>query len=84
MHLLLVSIFKKVDENFKDSIGETLGPFILKNEKHFAAVLDEIEREKNVDDRPLWKILKEQGKCDVMSILEKEVRAAKNNFINFI
>uniref|UniRef100_A0A1A9WEQ4 Uncharacterized protein n=1 Tax=Glossina brevipalpis TaxID=37001 RepID=A0A1A9WEQ4_9MUSC len=61
-----------VDENFKDSIGETLGPFILKNEKHFAAVLDEIEREKNVDDRPLWKILKEHEKCDVMSILEKE------------
>lgn len=61
-----------VDENFKDSIGDTLGPFILKNEKHFSAVLEEIERETNIDDRPLWKILKEQGKCDVLSILEKE------------
>ncbi|XP_065364632.1 uncharacterized protein p-cup [Calliphora vicina] len=61
-----------VDENFKDTIGETLGPFILKNEKYFAAVLEKIEREKHIDPRPLWKILKDQEKCDVLSILEKE------------
>nr|XP_014100931.1 uncharacterized protein LOC106625624 [Bactrocera oleae] len=61
-----------VDENFKDSIGETLGPFILRNEKIFAKVLEQLEKEKYVDPRPLWKILREQGKCDVLSILEKE------------
>ncbi|TMW48458.1 hypothetical protein DOY81_006455 [Sarcophaga bullata] len=61
-----------VDENFNDSLGENLGPFILKNEKHFAAVLEKIERAKYIDTRPLWKILKEQQKCDVLSILEKE------------
>lgn len=62
-----------MDENFNDSLGENLSPFILKNEKHFAAVLEKIEREKYIDTRPLWKILKEQQKCDVLSILEKEV-----------
>ncbi|KAM7348280.1 presidents-cup [Cochliomyia hominivorax] len=61
-----------VDENFKDTLGDTLGPFILKNEKHFSAVLEKIERKKHIDPRPLWKILKEQKKCDVLSILEKE------------
>ncbi|XP_067639680.1 outer dynein arm-docking complex subunit 4-like [Eurosta solidaginis] len=61
-----------VNENFNDSIGETLGPFILRNEKIFAKVLEQLEREKFVDPRPLWKVLREQGKCDVLSILEKE------------
>ncbi|XP_053947690.1 uncharacterized protein LOC128856416 [Anastrepha ludens] len=61
-----------VNENFNDSIGETLGPFILRNEKIFEKVLHYLERRKYVDPRPLWKILREQGKCDVLSILEKE------------
>lgn len=45
----------------------------MKNEKHFAAVLDKIQRDNFVDVRPLWKVLKEQEKCDVLSVLEKEV-----------
>ncbi|XP_075154893.1 presidents-cup [Haematobia irritans] len=61
-----------VDENFKDSLGDPLGPFILKNGKHFPAVVEDLERSQHVDTRPLWKILKEQEKCDVLSILEKE------------
>ncbi|XP_054730577.1 uncharacterized protein LOC129239244 [Anastrepha obliqua] len=61
-----------VNENFNDSIGETLGPFIMRNEKIFEKVLHYLERRKYVDPRPLWKILREQGKCDVLSMLEKE------------
>lgn len=74
-----------MDENFTDSLGETLGPFILKNETHFAAVLEKIERAKYIDARPLWKILKEQQKCDVLSILEKEVNHTFDNtqFVNY-
>uniref|UniRef100_W8AVF9 Uncharacterized protein n=1 Tax=Ceratitis capitata TaxID=7213 RepID=W8AVF9_CERCA len=61
-----------VDENFNDTVGDTLSPFILRNEKIFADVLAYLERENFVDPRPLWKILNEQNKCDVLSILEKE------------
>uniref|UniRef100_A0A034VLM3 Uncharacterized protein n=1 Tax=Bactrocera dorsalis TaxID=27457 RepID=A0A034VLM3_BACDO len=61
-----------IDENFNDTVGDTLSPFILRNEKIFADVLAFLEREKYVDPRPLWKVLNELGKCDVLSILEKE------------
>lgn len=67
----------QVDENFKDTLGDTLGPFIIKNGKHFDDVLEAFKRSQHVDTRPLWKRLKEDDKCDVLSILEKEVSSAK-------
>ncbi|XP_061397899.1 uncharacterized protein LOC133333604 [Musca vetustissima] len=61
-----------VDENFKDNLGDTLGPFIIKNGKYFDEVLEAYKRSQHVDTRPLWKRMKEDEKCDVLSILEKE------------
>lgn len=62
-----------MEENLKDSLGDTLGPFILKHEKQFPSVMEHVAKVQNIDERPLWKILKEADKCDVLSILEKEV-----------
>ncbi|XP_055905145.1 uncharacterized protein LOC129940732 isoform X1 [Eupeodes corollae] len=61
-----------LDDNFNDTLGDTLGPHILQNEKYFHKALEKIIRERNIDKRPLWKVLKKQGHCDVLSILEKE------------
>uniref|UniRef100_A0A1I8P5K3 Uncharacterized protein n=1 Tax=Stomoxys calcitrans TaxID=35570 RepID=A0A1I8P5K3_STOCA len=61
-----------VEENLKDSLGDPLGSFILKSGNHFAAVAEDFETNQHIDARPLWKILKEQDGCDIISILEKE------------
>ncbi|XP_030375536.1 uncharacterized protein LOC115624829 [Scaptodrosophila lebanonensis] len=59
-------------ETLLDTLGVCLGPFLAKYEKMFAEVMENVRAKSLVDNRPLWKILKEQGKCDVMSIPEME------------
>ncbi|XP_064544843.1 uncharacterized protein LOC135432893 [Drosophila montana] len=59
-----------VDENIKDACGDGLSPFILENEKLMSHVKELLNEKAKVDKRPLWKILKEQGKCDILSIPE--------------
>ncbi|KAL7745040.1 hypothetical protein ACLKA6_008108 [Drosophila palustris] len=61
-----------VDENIKDACGNGLSPFILENEKLFNQMSEVLNIERNVDKCPLWQILKEQEKCDVLSIPEIE------------
>ncbi|XP_034476753.1 uncharacterized protein LOC117783454 [Drosophila innubila] len=67
-------IFQKrlmlIDDAIKDSTGKAMSLFLLKNQKLVEHV-NEINRAKAViDERPLWKKLKEQEKCDILSILE--------------
>ncbi|KAH8300082.1 hypothetical protein KR044_009674 [Drosophila immigrans] len=59
-----------IDENIRDCCGDGLTPFILRNQKLFERVQELENNKKKVEDRPLWKILKEEGKCDVLSIPE--------------
>ncbi|XP_030379186.1 uncharacterized protein LOC115627604 [Scaptodrosophila lebanonensis] len=66
--------FKKrlaiVNENFRDNLGPALGPFFLKSV--FGNNTYNLPKSKIVDDRPHWKILKEEGECDVQSVVDKE------------
>ncbi|XP_030571073.1 uncharacterized protein LOC115770100 isoform X1 [Drosophila novamexicana] len=59
-----------VDENIKDACGDGLSPFILDNENVMSLVKELLNEKARVDNRPLWKKLKEQGKCDILSIPE--------------
>ncbi|KAH8371793.1 hypothetical protein KR093_008843, partial [Drosophila rubida] len=59
-----------IDENIRDCCGDGLTPFLLKNHKIIEHV-KKLEADKmKVDDRQLWKILSESGKCDVLSVPE--------------
>ncbi|XP_017123140.1 uncharacterized protein LOC108143331 [Drosophila elegans] len=59
-----------VDGVIKDVTGEAMSAFFTKNLKTVNIVHDLIKEKERVDSRPLWKVLKEQGKCDVQSIPE--------------
>ncbi|XP_017001873.2 outer dynein arm-docking complex subunit 4 [Drosophila takahashii] len=60
-----------VDGNIEDACGPSMTQFISENEKLIIHLTELIKKHKE-DDRPLWKILKEQEKCDVLSIPEIE------------
>lgn len=62
-----------MDETLKEICGNALNSFELEYEKVFKHVKELQNAEKQVDDRPLWKKLREQDKCDVLSIPEIEV-----------
>ncbi|XP_068142320.1 outer dynein arm-docking complex subunit 4 isoform X1 [Drosophila tropicalis] len=61
-----------VDETIKESCGDALTPFFSENDKLIFHVKQLLNAQNEKDDRVLWKILKEQGKCDVISIPEIE------------
>ncbi|KAH8239045.1 hypothetical protein KR032_000244 [Drosophila birchii] len=62
-----------VDANIADACDQSMTHFISENEK-LIVQLAEARNNFKIDERPLWKILKEQGECDVLSIPEiKEV-----------
>ncbi|KAH8279302.1 uncharacterized protein [Drosophila bipectinata] len=61
-----------VDEVIKDVTGEAMTNFFSKNTKTVNIVNDLMKEKQKIDTRPLWKVLKEQGKCDVQSIPEIE------------
>ncbi|XP_052844028.1 uncharacterized protein LOC128257190 isoform X1 [Drosophila gunungcola] len=60
-----------VDENIEDACGPSMTNFIHENEKLIVHLKEVLNKYKD-DTRPLWKILKEQEKCDVQSIPEIE------------
>ncbi|XP_043649000.1 uncharacterized protein LOC122617276 isoform X2 [Drosophila teissieri] len=60
-----------VDENIEDACGPSMTQYISDNEK-LIVHLAEVRNKYKPDTRPLWKILKEQEKCDVLSIPEIE------------
>lgn len=61
-----------MDENIEDACGPSMTQYISDKEK-LIVHLKEVQNKYKPDTRPLWKILKEQEKCDVLSIPEIEV-----------
>ncbi|KAH8322229.1 uncharacterized protein [Drosophila kikkawai] len=62
-----------VDANIEDACDQSMTHFISENEKLIVQLAVARNNFKK-DERPLWKILKELGECDVLSIPEiKEV-----------
>lgn len=61
-----------MDEVIKDVTGEAMTAFFSKNTKTVNIVNDLMKEKQKVETRPLWKVLKEQGACDVQSIPEIE------------
>ncbi|KAH8312968.1 hypothetical protein KR067_005599 [Drosophila pandora] len=61
-----------VDDTINDACGPAMTEFLRENEAICQFVREKEQRElkTKVDVRPLWKILKDQGKCDVLSIPE--------------
>ncbi|XP_017835998.1 uncharacterized protein LOC108595297 [Drosophila busckii] len=57
-----------VDEVITDVTGEAMSLFFLQNKKIIRRVADIYKAQQFVDKRPLWKILRDQGKCDILSI----------------
>ncbi|KAH8291589.1 hypothetical protein KR018_003015, partial [Drosophila ironensis] len=64
-----------VDENFKDSTGDSLVNFFMEYSAQMPGFWEHnSELLQNADNRPLWKILKERQECDVQSVIDtKEV-----------
>ncbi|KAM8713742.1 hypothetical protein ACLKA7_013982 [Drosophila subpalustris] len=69
-------IFQKrlvlIDDAIKDATGKAMSLFLLKNQKLLEHVSEITKAKAIIDDRPLWKKLKEHDKCDILSILEDE------------
>ncbi|XP_017868422.1 PREDICTED: uncharacterized protein LOC108617211 [Drosophila arizonae] len=61
-----------IDDVIRDVTGKALSLFYLRNQKLVRHVSELIRASEIVDDRPKWKILKEQGKCDIQSIPDEE------------
>ncbi|XP_034650880.1 uncharacterized protein LOC117890243 [Drosophila subobscura] len=61
-----------VEEVIQDCTGEALTAFFSKHQRTVQVVNELFKASEIVDKRPLWKVLREQGKCDVLSIPEVE------------
>lgn len=61
-----VDAIKMTELTLEDSIGNRTGSF-LENFREAISELDKIEAE-TVDTRPLWKIRRDKGECDVLSV----------------
>lgn len=61
-----------MDGVIKDVTGEAMTAFFSKNLKTANTVNDIMKQKARIDKRPLWKVLKEQGLCDVQSIQDVE------------
>ncbi|KAH8287064.1 hypothetical protein KR054_001745 [Drosophila jambulina] len=86
-----------VDENFKDSTGDSLTKFYMEHWTEMPGFYehkrDELEK---ADKRPLWKIRQERKECDVQSFIdrkeelispmetERRCRKTKNFYQNYL
>ncbi|XP_034486045.1 uncharacterized protein LOC117790649 [Drosophila innubila] len=62
-----------INENFKDTIGDSLTPFFLKNGSKLAAFHEHhLKQRKHVEPTIRWQKLKERNECDVLSFVEKK------------
>ncbi|KAH8355299.1 hypothetical protein KR093_010718 [Drosophila rubida] len=61
-----------VDDVIKDVTGKAMSLFFLRNQKLIRHVRELTKAKAIVDNRILWKKLRDQGKCDVISVLESE------------
>ncbi|EDV98263.1 uncharacterized protein LOC6568884 [Drosophila grimshawi] len=66
------SRFDVVNDVIKDVTGKSMSLFYLKNSKLIARVREINKAKEIIDDRPRWKILRDLGKCDILSIPEVE------------
>lgn len=64
----------------QNTISDEQGACLLKNRSDILKY-DKFRNSQQIDKRPMWKVLKEQGVCDVISVLEEqklEVSKLKN------
>lgn len=57
----------------EETIGPGKGPCVLNSRKEIMKY-DAYRKSQQIDKRPIWKLLKEQGACDVVSIIEEPER----------
>lgn len=63
--------FEVVESNLEDSLGESLFRFIQEYKQYFNMIVKMREKLENPDERPRWKILRDNNECDILSILEE-------------
>ncbi|XP_034108545.1 uncharacterized protein LOC117570798 [Drosophila albomicans] len=72
---ITASIFKEreivIDSVIQDATGKAMSLFLLQNQKLVEKVFRINEAKARVDRRLLWKIQREEKKCDVLSVLEE-------------
>lgn len=75
--VLYTLIILQVESVIKDALGKALNDFFGAHRELICRV-DEIYKEKaRADNTILWKKLRDQGKCDTHSILEKDVSSCR-------
>lgn len=63
--------FDVVEGNISDSLGDALHDFIQEYKKYFQIIKAMRIKEENPDERPQWKIQRDNQECDVVSIIEE-------------
>lgn len=66
-------VLSQIDDVIKDTTNRSLSIFYLNEQETVKKVCAIMRANEKVDNRPKWKILKDMGKCDVLSIQEIEV-----------
>jgi hypothetical protein len=74
--LELIALFK-VKSNIEDIFGKNAKNCLLEREKTITKQYQE-NNIRSKSDRPLWKVLRENELCDVVSVLEIKVKYIKN------
>lgn len=62
--------FDVVTDNLMDSMGDAMSYFIRDYKKYFNVITNIRKAIENPEERPMWKILREQDECDILSILD--------------
>ncbi|KAL5277635.1 hypothetical protein ACFFRR_002708 [Megaselia abdita] len=62
--------FEIVESNISESLGEALFQFIQEYKQYFKIIVAMREKLENPDERPHWKILRDNKECDVLSVME--------------
>lgn len=63
--------FQIAESNIAESLGDALFQFIQEYKQYFKLIALMREKLENPDERPRWKILRDNRECDVLSILEE-------------
>ncbi|XP_034118665.1 uncharacterized protein LOC117577833 [Drosophila albomicans] len=64
-----------VNENFKDSVGDSMSPFLLRNSAKLSTIHELVLKPKKPSEpMPRWLANKNRTECDVQSLVEKNNR----------
>ncbi|KAL5275744.1 hypothetical protein ACFFRR_001535 [Megaselia abdita] len=63
--------FEIVESNLSESLGESLFQFIQEYKQYFKTIVAIRDKLENPDERPRWKILRDNNECDILSIFEE-------------